>query len=166
MQGYYFARPGLLAANESATRERFSGLVLPCDPVDIFTAEGCASAAPAEAIEATAMALQTGASFPSAIELLLSVPQAMRGYLMSRSGRLLASSIHHLAYANGLYDSASASGLGWQIVRIAHRAADEPGVVLRSPPHSGLGSTVPCTTFSYGFPYNGKVAVLCADVVA
>jgi hypothetical protein len=87
---------------------------------------------------------------------------------MSRSGRMLASSIHHLAYAHGLFDhtGVSGGGPGWQIVRIARRAADEPGVVLRSPPHSGLGASVRCTTFSYGFAYNGNVAVLCADVVA
>jgi hypothetical protein len=86
------------------------------------------------------MALQTGASFPSAIELLLSLPKALRGYLMSRSGRLLASSVHHLAYANGLFETGgSGSGPGWQIVRMARRAAEEPGVVLRSPPHSSFG---------------------------
>ena len=169
VQGYYFARPSGTAVNEQATRERFCGLILPCDKVAASGSEASAeSRLHAEAIEATAMALQTGASFPSAIELLLSLPQAVRGYLMSRSGRLLASSVHHLAYAHGLLDlaGASGSGLGWQIVRIARRAADEPGVILRSRPHTALGSTVRCTTFSYGFPYNGNVAVLCADVVA
>jgi EAL domain-containing protein (putative c-di-GMP-specific phosphodiesterase class I) len=169
LQGYYFARPGSSAVNETAARERFTGLIVPCDKLGAAgVAMGAENAIHAEAIEATAMALQTGASFPSAIELLLSVPKAVRGYLMSRSGRLLASSVHHLAYADGDLDLAgtSGSGLGWQIVRIARRAADEPGVILRSSPHSALGSGLRCTTFSYGFPYNGNVAVLCADVIA
>jgi EAL domain-containing protein (putative c-di-GMP-specific phosphodiesterase class I) len=169
VQGYYFARPGSVAVNEDAARERFTGLVLPCDKLAAIakTPEGD-TCLHAEAIEATAMALQTGASFPSAIELLLSLPQALRGYLMSRSGRLLASSVHHLAYAHGHFDAGggSGSGLGWQIVRMARRAADEPGIVMRSPPHSMLGTGMRCTTFSYGFPYNGNVAVLCADVVS
>jgi EAL domain-containing protein (putative c-di-GMP-specific phosphodiesterase class I) len=168
LQGYYFARPGGVAVNEEAVKERFSGLLLPCDKVPVHGTDGNSDAIHAEAIEATAMALQTGASFPSAIELLLSVPQAVRGYLMSRSGRLLASSVHHLAYAQGDLDLTGGSGgdLGWQIVRIARRAADEPGIILRSSPHSALGMGLRCTTFSYGFPYNGNVAVLCADVVA
>ena len=167
LQGFYFARPGAHAVNELSARERFAGLILPCDKVGT-AAESPASDCElhADAIEATAMALQTGASFPSAIELLLSLPQAARGYLLSRSGRLLASSIHHLAYARGLFDHAASSAIGWQVVRLARRAADEPGVVLRSPPHGGLGPGVRCTTFSYGFFYNGNVAVLCADVVA
>jgi EAL domain-containing protein (putative c-di-GMP-specific phosphodiesterase class I) len=165
VQGFYFARPSGVAVNEAAVRERFTGLVMPCDKLagshlDEVTLQ-------AEAMEATAMALQTGASFPSAIELLLSLPHALRGYLMSRSGRLLASSVHHLAYANGLFETgASGSGLGWQIVRMARRAAEEPGVVLRSPPHTSLGAAQRCMTFSYGFQYNGSVAVLCADVGA
>jgi EAL domain-containing protein (putative c-di-GMP-specific phosphodiesterase class I) len=169
LQGYYFARPGATAVNEESIRERFAGLILPCDKL---AAAGATvqdhNLIHAEAIEATAMALQTGASFPSAIELLLSVPQAVRGYLMSRSGRLLASSVHHLAYAHGDLDlsGGTSGGLGWQIVRIARRAADEPGVILRSSPHSALGMGLLCTTFSYGFPYNGNVAVLCADVAA
>lgn len=164
VQGYYFARPAGLAVNDAAVRERFSGLVLPCAklPSDGTQSEVSLHS---DAMEATAMALQTGASFPSAIELLLSLPNALRGYLMSCSGRLLASSVHHLAYANGLFETgASGSGLGWQIVRMARRAAEEPGVVLRSPPHSQFGAAMTCTTFSYGFQYNGHVAVLCADV--
>lgn len=164
VQGYYFARPAGVAVNEGCVRERFAGLVLPCAKLP---GDGTPSdvSLHSDAIEATAMALQTGASFPSAIELLLSLPNALRGYLMSRSGRLLASSVHHLAYANGLFETgASGSGLGWQIVRMARRAAEEPGVVLRSPPHSSFGPAMRCTTFSYGFQYNGNVAVLCADV--
>ena len=166
VQGYYFARPAGIAANEGAVRERFAGLVIPCAKMPSNGTESEITLH-SEAIEATAMALQTGASFPSAIELLLSLPNALRGYLMSRSGRLLASSVHHLAYANGLFETGAAgSGLGWQIVRMARRAAEEPGVVLRSPPHSNFGSAISCTTFSYGFHYNGSVAVLCADVSA
>jgi EAL domain-containing protein (putative c-di-GMP-specific phosphodiesterase class I) len=164
VQGYYFARPAPVAANEEAVRERFTGLVLPCAKLPASGPESGATLH-SEAMEATAMALQTGASFPSAIELLLSLPNALRGYLMSRSGRLLASSVHHLAYANGLFETGAAgSGLGWQIVRMARRAAEEPGVVLCSPPHSSFGAAMSCTTFSYGFQYNGNVAVLCADV--
>jgi EAL domain-containing protein (putative c-di-GMP-specific phosphodiesterase class I) len=165
VQGYYFARPAGVAVNEGAVRERFSGLVMPCDKL----ANGAESeiSLQAEAMEATAMALQTGASFPSAIELLLSLPNALRGYLISRSGRLLASSVHHLAYVDGLFESASTtgSGVGWQIVRMARRAADEPGTVLRSSPHTS-GASMRCTTFSYGFLYNGNVAVLCADIAS
>jgi len=165
VQGFYFARPAGVAVNEAAVRERFSGLVLPCDKLAGNGAQP-EVALHAEAIEATAMALQTGASFPSAIELLLNLPQALRGYLMSRSGRLIASSVHHLAYANGLFETGGSLGPGWQIVRMARRAAEEPGVVLRSPPHSSFGPSMRCTTFSYGFQYNGNVAVLCADVSA
>ena len=157
LQGYHFAYPSPYRAEAGAVRSVFDDLAprvdraAPCDH--------------GESLEATAMALETGATFSAAVDLLLHRPTALRGYLVSAAGQVLAASFRG---GNSATPPLASRGeaVGWSVGGLVRRAVAETGIVLRTPPYAGLDCARSCTTYGYGFRYENEVAVLCADVVA
>jgi EAL domain-containing protein (putative c-di-GMP-specific phosphodiesterase class I) len=157
LQGYHFARPSPLRADAAAVRAIFEDLALPVD-----RAQPCVHA---EAVQATAMALETGATFPSAVDLLMHRPSAMRGYLVSAAGEVLAASFRGEPAATTPIAKRGGRAVGWNVGRLVRCAAEERGIVLRTPPYAASGAR-PCMTYGYGFRYESEVAVLCADIAS
>jgi EAL domain-containing protein (putative c-di-GMP-specific phosphodiesterase class I) len=155
LQGFHLARPSPVRADAAVGRAMLEGLTPPLDRIE--------HGEHAETLEATAMALETGAGFASAMELLLHPPTALRGYLVARDGRVLASSFHR-GTVPGLADRGTIHGIGWNIRRLVRQAVAEPQRVLRTPPYVAFGTGQRCTTFGYGFRHNGEIAVLCTDI--
>jgi EAL domain-containing protein (putative c-di-GMP-specific phosphodiesterase class I) len=156
LQGYHFARPSALRADAAAVRTIFDDLAPAVD-----RAQPCAHS---EALQATSMALETGATFPAAVDLLLHKPSAMRGYLVSAEGQVLAASFRGEPASTPPLAARGGRAVGWNVGRLVRCAATQRGIVLRTPPYAAFGGARPCTTYGYGFGYEGEVAVLCADI--
>ena len=157
LQGYHFARPGPERADPAAVREIFEDLAPRLDRPQPSPST--------EALEATAMALETGATFSSAVDLLLHCPSALRGYLVSEEGQVLAASFRGAPSSAPPLAAHGGQAVGWNVGRLVRQAAAQRGIVLRTPPYSALG-TSRCATYGYGFRYESEVAVLCADIAA
>lgn len=155
VQGYFFARPGAVAPREELVRGVFEG-VMPAGSVALNHGESHAQVTPqrAEVLQAAAMALETGASFATAAELLLAMAGVQCGYLMSPDCKVLGSS-----------QGARVHG-GRRIQRLVRDAVAQPGVVRLTPAYSEPGSKAERVSLAYGFICKDEVVVLCADMGA
>jgi hypothetical protein len=166
VQGYYFARPGTGVPTVERIRSLFAQVIPPSNEVLHDSAGFEASLrSHAEVLQAAAMALETGAGFSWATELLLAVPGTSYGYLVTRSGELLGSSYRDCRLELGKQRHASASHNTPRIQRLVREAAAQPRSVRVTAPYPVRGNPAGCVTLAYGFAGKDEVVVvLCADI--
>jgi hypothetical protein len=124
----------------------------------------------AEALTAAAMAIDTGASFSSAAQLLHSLPGTVRCCLLARDGRMLGASSDHQRHDTPAHPAPCAAvyRVGWRAKSLASRAAADPGVVKLTMPYiSSSSSATPQrgATLCYAFNHHAQIVALCVDVI-
>ena len=167
VQGYYFAHPSTGAVDDASVRGVFASLLPPSGSM----AEQCMPQAllhRADAVQAASMALETGASFATAAELLVSFAGAVRGYLVTGDGRVLGSSVHQHALERSAVrgHAHAASRACARVRRLLHEALSHPGVVRLTLPYPAFNSALLCFTLAFAFSYGDEAVVLCADFPA
>ena len=169
VQGFYFGRPEEHPASHAEGERILSELVPNCEALGYDAApRPAAITAHAEALQAITMALETGASFVSAVELLLSLSGTLRGYLLEGDGWILGASSRAEAFggSNGPDAAASPRRARWRIRSLAACATRAPGSVMVDRASAGSSASHGRFTLCCAFRHGNQVFALCAEVVA
>lgn len=169
VQGYHFARPQEQPAGHAAGERILAELVPCCEVLGLGAgAHPERIAIHAEALQAVAMALETGSSFASAVELLLSLSGVMRGYLLAGDGRIVGASSRAEAFGGSSPAGAGVSTrrAGWRIRCLAGLAARTPGSVMFDGPASAASASPERFMLCCAFRQGSDTLALCAEVVA
>ncbi len=182
LQGFYFAHPGQTAMPESLCQKIFSSLHdsmadsahTSHHAVLQHTAEVHQRALDLhrDLLIDAAKAIEQGRDFADATAAFLAMPQAIRAYLMSGDdtdapiSRIVLDMIEDedLAAIAAPYSAAT------QLKKILKRTLAAPSIVQINTPLSAVNTAskaaaISTLTFSYGFSHQGKLMVLCGDVI-
>jgi EAL domain-containing protein (putative c-di-GMP-specific phosphodiesterase class I) len=172
LQGYFFGRPGVNIVADEAVRRKFFDLLPGGEGLD--AAESAASPRSAldwlrhaESLAASAMALDTGAAFSTAVQLIHCLPAILRCYLLTPHGNVLSSSVdlqfRGAPACGGRY--ASEQRVGWRVKQLAAHAAAHRGEVrlIRNDADS-LGGAARTLTMCCGFGRRDEALALCIDI--
>ena len=171
LQGYYFGLPSTERMPDASVQRLLANLFTSEEIVSVGSDAAVSSGASdwhrhADALAATAMAMDTGDSFPKAVQLLQSLPGTVRCCLLSSDGRLLGNSVDpHCRIQPAL--GVALNHINWQTKRLATQAADDPGVVKLTMSEISPSASAVCrfsVTLCYGFNCDAESKVLCVDV--
>lgn len=175
LQGYYFGLPNTERLPDASVQRLLANILTSDEIVSVGSDAAEATGASdwhrhAEALAATAMAMDTGASFLKAVQLLQSLPGTLRCCLLSGDGRLLGNSVdpHPQQQSATPVPCFAINHLGSRTKRLARQAADDPGTVKLTMPNSSAITSASATlaaTLCYGFRRVEQTEVLCIDVV-
>jgi EAL domain-containing protein (putative c-di-GMP-specific phosphodiesterase class I) len=165
LQGFYFAKPGVDPFPQELSTQMISRL----------NEEACARPDYApnllqlhlQGLTAAADAIVSGIPFQQATLSFLSLPDAVRAYLIdeqSTPNQVLAIEMSSEQHWLNLPTPDSAV---WRLRHTLDRAIQLPNTVqVDSPTNADSIPPAPTITLSYAFQFNGRYIVLCADVLA
>ncbi len=178
LQGYFFGKPETNRLPDEKAKHRLAELV-PKSQMDCL--ESTASPSQqlkdwdphCEALIAASMAIETGASFSEAVQLLQSLPGTECCRLLSADGELLSANFDHHGRDKPANRANRAIGpsiyrTGAQARRLANVALNDPGRVKFTMPYrltSAFDSARHGVTFCLGFSHGAQIVAVCVDVI-
>jgi EAL domain-containing protein (putative c-di-GMP-specific phosphodiesterase class I) len=171
LQGFYFAKPGVVPFPQELSRQMISRLneetqktqATPATPDYVANL----SQLHLQGLTATAAALANGVPFHQATLSFLSLPDAVRAYLIDEQSvpnKVLAIEMSSEQQWLNLPTPDSAI---WRLRHTLDRAIRLPNTVqVDTPTNAGSIPPAPTISLSYAFQFKGRYIVLCADVLA
>ncbi|GGY15252.1 sensor domain-containing phosphodiesterase [Paludibacterium paludis] len=119
----------------------------------------------------TAISLIQNTPFDEAAKPLLSMPDAIRCFLLDSEGRQIGRNLDSLpgrkaAGKPKFAPLADTTGAVWSRRAYFQHAVDQPGVLYMSEPYLSMTDTRSCVTLSMAIEINEALHVLCADILS
>lgn len=182
LQGFYFAHPGQTAMPESLSQNMF--VSLHNTMAELIDADNDETAAQATDVSQRALtehhdllvnaadAVARGDDFADATAAFLAMPHALRAYLMSGddTDAPISRIVLDMVEDEDLAAIAAPCSASEHLKRVLRRTLAEPSVVQINPTLKDVDAgtrttTISTLTLSYGFSHQGKLMVLCGDVI-
>ena len=182
LQGFYFAHPGQTAMPESLSQNMF--VSLHNTMAELIDADNDEIAAQASKVSQRALiehhdllvnaanAVARGDDFADATAAFLAMPHALRAYLMSGddTDAPISRIVLDMVEDEDLAAIAAPCSASAHLKHVLKRTLAEPSVVQINPTLKDVNAgtrttTISTLTLSYGFSHQGKLMVLCGDVI-